>query len=237
MVGPAIRRLKSVQNVNGGWGEELITYKDPTQAGRGTSTASQTAWELMGLLAHLPPTDPSVRKGIVYLLLTQTTRKGGGASWPETKYTGTGFPGFFYLGYGLYAHYFPLMALGRFLQSLALYDQHGSIGEKRKKQFHFPVVEKQILATSQDDVSTWSSEWLRGGGWITGVLLACSLSLLCRFWQFTYGPGALDECFFAVLFLVHLLPFFFLHGTMWKCSHTVPSARISQGLPPPRYYL
>lgn len=120
MVGPTIFWLKSVQNGDGGWGEEFITYKDPAQAGRGTSTASQTAWGLMGLLAHLIPSDESIRKGIGHLISTQTTRRGGGASWPETKYTGTGFPGFFYIGYELYAHYFPLVALGRFAQSSAL---------------------------------------------------------------------------------------------------------------------
>lgn len=206
MVGPAIRWLKSVQDVDGGWGEELISYKDPTQAGCGTSTASQTAWGLMGLLAHLPPSDQSIRKGIVYLVLMQTTRKGGGASWPQTKYTGTGFPGYCYMGYELYAHYFPLMALGRFVQSRALYDQYGIIGENEKKQVCSPV---KIAATSHDDVSSWSFHLLYGERWNTSLLFACSFSLLCRFWQFAYGFGELDEGFFVVLLLVHFLSFFF----------------------------
>lgn len=210
MVGPAIRWLKSVQNVDGGWGEELITYKEPAQAGRGTSTASQTAWGLMGLLAHLPSTDQSIRKGIAHLILTQTTRKGGGASWPETKYTGTGFPGFLYLSYELYAHYFPLMALGRFVQSHALHEKNNLIGEKKQKQVHFPVIEKPISATSRDDLSPESFEWLHGGSWMTGVLFASSLSLLCRFWQFTYKyrSGEPDDGSFFIFFLVHLLTFF-----------------------------
>lgn len=200
LVSPAIDWLKSVQNGDGGWGEKLITYKDPTQAGRGTSTASQTAWGLMGLLAHLPPTDESIRKGIAHLILTQTTRKGGGASWPETKYTGTGFPGFFYIGYELYSHYFPLMALGRFAQSHALHDQSAVIGKKRK-HVRFPVVEKANSATSQDDVVP-RSFGLRGGGWMTHVLFACSLSLLCMFWQFTFWPGDLSNRFFVLYFLL-----------------------------------
>lgn len=144
VVNPAIDWLKSAQNDDGGWGEELITYKDPTQAGRGTSTASQTAWGLMGLLAHLPPTDEFIRRGIAHLVFTQTSRKGEGASWPETKYKGTGFPGFFYIGYELYPHYFPLMALGRFVQSLALHDQSVFIGKKeKKKRVRFPVIENK----------------------------------------------------------------------------------------------
>lgn len=116
LVNPAIRWLKSKQNPDGGWGESLYSYKDKQLAGCRPSTPSQTAWGLMALLAHLPPTDEAIRKGIAYLILTQTVRKGEGdgaatgvASWPEPVYTGTGFPGFFYLGYALYAHYFPLM--------------------------------------------------------------------------------------------------------------------------------
>lgn len=117
LVEPAIRWLKSVQNTEGGFGENLDTYKDPTLAGRGESTASQTAWGLMALLAYLPPSDGAVRMSVAYLLMSQTMKDGSGASWPETQYTGTGFPRYFYLGYELYAHYFPMMALGRYLQA------------------------------------------------------------------------------------------------------------------------
>lgn len=206
MVNLAIRWLKSVQNGDGGWGEELITYSNPSQAGRGTSTASQTAWGLMGLLAHLPPTDESIQKGTAHLIFTQTTRKGEGASWPEIKYTGTGFPGFFYIGYELYAHYFPLMALVRFAQSLALHDQSIDIGKKRI-QVPFPVEEKSNLARSQDDVAP-RPFGLCGWGWMTHILFASSLSLLCRFWQYTFGAGDSGNWFFVVYFLVHLLTFF-----------------------------
>ena len=41
-----------------------------------------------------------------------------GKSWDEKQFTGTGFPNYFYLRYHLYRHYFPMMALGRFLRAL-----------------------------------------------------------------------------------------------------------------------
>ena len=115
MMSAAVDWLKSFQNNDGGWGEELDTYKYPERAGRGISTASQTAWGLMGLLAYLPPQDDYIQRGVAFLISRQTYRKGSGASWPEREYTGTGFPRFFYIGYQLYPHYFPMMALGRFV--------------------------------------------------------------------------------------------------------------------------
>lgn len=120
LVKPANTWMKAIQNTDGGWGESLDTYQYPARAGCGTSTASQTAWALMGLLAHLPPTDGAIRKGVAFLVAAQTKKVGGGASWPETEYTGTGFPGFFYIGYSLYPHYFPMMALGRYVHSTAV---------------------------------------------------------------------------------------------------------------------
>ncbi|KAL9073117.1 MAG: hypothetical protein Q9161_003171 [Pseudevernia consocians] len=118
LIKPAIKWLKLVQNTDGGFGEVLDTYKDPTLAGHGKSTASQTAWGTMALLAYLPPDDEAVRQSIAYLLASQTKKRGSGATWPETEYTGTGFPNHFYLGYSYYPHYFPMMALGRYLQKL-----------------------------------------------------------------------------------------------------------------------
>jgi squalene-hopene/tetraprenyl-beta-curcumene cyclase len=120
LVHPAIQWLKAVQNADGGWGEGFDSYSDPTRAGRGTSTPSQTAWALMGLLTQLPPTDEAIKMGVAYLISSQvrTEDSSSGASWPERKYTGTGFPGQFYLGYTLYPHYFPMMALGRYLKAM-----------------------------------------------------------------------------------------------------------------------
>lgn len=119
LIQSAIKWLKLVQNTDGGFGEVLGSYKDPTLAGHGKSTASQTAWGAMALLACLPADDEAVRQSIAYLLASQTEKRGSGATWPEREYTGTGFPNHFYLGYSYYPHYFPMMALGRYMQKLA----------------------------------------------------------------------------------------------------------------------
>ncbi|KAI4116590.1 MAG: hypothetical protein LQ338_007681 [Usnochroma carphineum] len=110
--------LKRRQNDEGGWGEGLDSYSDPSRAGRGSSTPSQTAWALMGLLTMLDPGDDAVKKGVAYLVQVQTEFQGEGASWQETQYTATGFPEHFYLGYSFYRHYFPMMALGRYLKAI-----------------------------------------------------------------------------------------------------------------------
>jgi squalene-hopene/tetraprenyl-beta-curcumene cyclase len=117
---PATRWLKKMRNADGGWGESLLSYRDPLEhAGRGPSTPSQTSWALMGLLTTCAPDDEDILAGVSYLLQTQTDVRGDGAaaSWPERQYTGTGFPNHFYIGYSLYRHYFPLMALGRFVSA------------------------------------------------------------------------------------------------------------------------
>ena len=79
----------------------------PTPKGVGPSTASQTAWAVMGLLAASDTRSDSLQRGIAYLLKTQ--RRDG--SWDESLYTGTGFPRVFYLMYYMYRQYFPLLAL------------------------------------------------------------------------------------------------------------------------------
>jgi len=111
---PAIRRaigwLEAHQNPDGGWGEDLRSYDDPGLAGRGVSTASQTAWALLALLAAGPP-GPAAHAGIRWLADHQ--RPDG--TWDEPEYTGTGFPGDFYINYHLYRLVFPLNALGRYL--------------------------------------------------------------------------------------------------------------------------
>jgi squalene-hopene/tetraprenyl-beta-curcumene cyclase len=111
MVERGLRWLCSVQNEDGGFGEALESYADRSRMGRGPSTASQTAWGVMGLLAYRPPTDEAVRRGITWLVDRQVASEG---SWVEREFTGTGFPRHFYVRYHLYRHYFPLMALGRF---------------------------------------------------------------------------------------------------------------------------
>jgi squalene-hopene/tetraprenyl-beta-curcumene cyclase len=102
--------LKAHQNEDGGWGETCGSYDDPSLAGTGPSTPSQTAWALLGLLAAAEGDEAAVRRGIDYLLRTQLAD----GTWEEELYTGTGFPRAFYLRYHMYCIYFPLMALGRF---------------------------------------------------------------------------------------------------------------------------
>jgi squalene-hopene/tetraprenyl-beta-curcumene cyclase len=109
-IGRAVAWLRDRQNPDGGWGEDLRSYRDPAWRGRGQSTASQTAWALLALLAAGGRATPAVAGGVSWLVGTQ--RPDG--TWDEPYYTGTGFPGDFYINYHLYRLVFPIMALGRF---------------------------------------------------------------------------------------------------------------------------
>ncbi|GAA5194774.1 squalene--hopene cyclase [Rugosimonospora acidiphila] len=112
---PPIRRavawLVEHQNPDGGWGEDLRSYVDRSWAGRGKSTASQTAWALLALLAAGERTE-AVERGVAFLVDTQ--RPDG--NWDEPEFTGTGFPGDFYINYHLYRVVFPVSALGRYVR-------------------------------------------------------------------------------------------------------------------------
>jgi squalene-hopene/tetraprenyl-beta-curcumene cyclase len=108
--------LKSTQQKNGGWGETVGTYDDPSLRGTGETTASQTAWALMGLMASGETHSPEVQQGIDYLTETQLPD----GTWDENWFTGTGFPKVFYLKYHLYRIYFPLMALGRYAKVMSV---------------------------------------------------------------------------------------------------------------------
>jgi squalene-hopene/tetraprenyl-beta-curcumene cyclase len=112
----AVQWVKLVQNRDGGWGESCLSDSDPELKGKGNSTPSQTAWALIGLLAGEDGLSSNVMRGVTWLLERQNDE----GRWEDLEFTGTGFPNHFYLRYHMYAHYFPLMALGRFRQRLAL---------------------------------------------------------------------------------------------------------------------
>ena len=106
--------LVSCQNPDGGWGETCKSYNNPDLKGIGPSTASQTGWAILGLIdagkAIGISAELAILRGVNYLLETQHSD----GTWNEAEFTGTGFPGHFYLKYHLYQQYFPLLALSRY---------------------------------------------------------------------------------------------------------------------------
>ena len=115
MIRKAANWLVSTQNADGGWGEDAtsyrLDYKDFDKGfDGGPSTASQTAWALLGLMAAGEVENPAVARGVEYLTTTQTQK----GLWDEQRYTATGFPRVFYLRYHGYSKFFPLWALARY---------------------------------------------------------------------------------------------------------------------------
>jgi squalene-hopene/tetraprenyl-beta-curcumene cyclase len=103
--------LVAIQNDDGGWGEDGTSYKlDYKGYERAPSTASQTAWALLGLMATGDVDHPAVARGIEYL----TKHQGADGFWDEPRYTATGFPRVFYLRYHGYSKFFPLWAMARY---------------------------------------------------------------------------------------------------------------------------
>ncbi|MEQ8356217.1 MAG: squalene--hopene cyclase [Kiloniellaceae bacterium] len=106
----AVAWLESRQLPDGGWGDDCASYWPERRAEVKSSTASQTAWALLGLMAAGEVESDAVRRGIAFL--QQQPREG--ARWAEDYWTGTGFPRVFYLKYHGYSAYFPLWALARY---------------------------------------------------------------------------------------------------------------------------
>lgn len=129
----AVHWLRSVQSVDGSFGESLLSYDVPSAKGQGTSTASQTAWGLIGLLAGAGTEDSAVRKAVAYLVHGQQAD----GSWSEPEFTGTGFPGVFYLKYHLYRNSFPMYALARYSNQSRKAEEYASVkfrpGEFRQR--------------------------------------------------------------------------------------------------------
>ena len=111
---PHIRRavewLKSRQRPDGGWGEDGATYWSEQREACKASTASQTAWATLALMAAGEVDSEAVKRGIAFL--TEGRREG--ARWDEDWFTAVGFPRVFYLRYHGYAAYVPLWALARY---------------------------------------------------------------------------------------------------------------------------
>jgi squalene-hopene/tetraprenyl-beta-curcumene cyclase len=110
---PAVQRavhwLTQRQNADGGWGESNDTYANPA-AGQAPSTAYQTAWALLGLLAAGDAASDAVRRGAEFLIRAQATD----GLWSDLSFTAPGFPRVFYLRYHGYSAYFPLWALAAY---------------------------------------------------------------------------------------------------------------------------
>ena len=163
MKAPFVRKavdwLVSHQNEDGGWGESCASYVDPLFRGRGPSTASQTSWAIMALLASGEALNPATTRGIDYLVGSQLEN----GSWDEPFFTGTGFPGYgigqrldgylsahqngfqsselpagFMINYHMYRIYWPLSALGRYVSVMK--------GERHPSTVGFDDVPKAVLS-------------------------------------------------------------------------------------------
>ncbi|MBI2338893.1 MAG: squalene--hopene cyclase [Deltaproteobacteria bacterium] len=110
-----VRWLMSVQNADGGFGESCHSYLEKNYIPLPVSTASQTAWGLMGLVAAGLASSDEAKKAAEFLMNTQNESGG----WDEKYHTGTGFPGHFYIRYHGYRYYFPLLALARYRKALS----------------------------------------------------------------------------------------------------------------------
>ena len=111
MVARAVDWLKAIQNADGGWGEDCDSYAlDYTGYSPAPSTASQTGWALLGLMAAGEVDGDAVARGIAWL----AARQQDDGLWGQEMYTGGGFPRVFYLRYHGYPKYFPLWAMARY---------------------------------------------------------------------------------------------------------------------------
>jgi squalene-hopene/tetraprenyl-beta-curcumene cyclase len=111
VVRKAVDWLVSIQNPDGGWGEDCESYSLDYKGYKPCpSNPTQTAWALIGLMAVGEAEHPAVARGVEYLMGTQ----GEDGTWTQDAYTGGGFPRVFYLRYHGYPKFFPLWAVARY---------------------------------------------------------------------------------------------------------------------------
>jgi squalene-hopene/tetraprenyl-beta-curcumene cyclase len=121
----AVAWLVAIQNPDGGWGEDLSSYKlDYRGYEPAPSTASQTAWAALALMAAGELDHPALKRGVAYLQKTQAEH----GLWDEARFTATGFPRVFYLRYHGYGKFFPLWALARYRNLLRANDRRVGVG-------------------------------------------------------------------------------------------------------------
>jgi squalene-hopene/tetraprenyl-beta-curcumene cyclase len=119
----AVQWLEDQQNQDGGWGESCEGYLKKKFVRLYPSVPSQTAWALMGLIAAGRADSTTVTQGMEFLFKKQNRH----GCWDEENYTGTGFPGHFYIRYHGYRHYFPLLALGEYRRAVARGSKESSV--------------------------------------------------------------------------------------------------------------
>jgi squalene-hopene/tetraprenyl-beta-curcumene cyclase len=110
----ALAWMASHQNADGGFGESIDSYRDPSLAGCGASTAPLTASVLLGLAEAGEGASPAARRAAEYLL----ERQGADGAWPNGDCVATLVPPNLFYEYGGAARYIPLEALGRYRATL-----------------------------------------------------------------------------------------------------------------------
>jgi squalene-hopene/tetraprenyl-beta-curcumene cyclase len=138
----AVAWLRQAQKADGSFGESLRSYEVVSSKAHGKSTPSQTAWGLIGLLAGADPDDPAIARAAAYLVRQQNAN----GSWSEEDFTGTGFPGVFYLKYHLYKNSFPVYALARYRNQASRAQEYCAVkfrpGEFRVRRGLYPARER-----------------------------------------------------------------------------------------------
>ena len=109
----AARWLLAVQRADGGWGEDPRSCHEHSYLQHERSLPEMTSWAVLAAVEILPPGHADVARGIAWLCREQAAD----GSWPAGQANGV----FFETGvltYRLYPAYFPIWALGRYLDTI-----------------------------------------------------------------------------------------------------------------------